>query len=304
MNPRPRKLVQVASLSAGALALLAFAAPEASSVRARSTADLPPAGLASGTYQTIQTYAGRTYRSTWRLRVTPGISKWLVTGISEWDCCPGRRLDPLRGTIGEGGTVEISRDCTGQGSPEPCKQVFRGYFSEKTVRGTWSGNGRSGTWTLYANRLDVKFSVRAGHGEMNVKERLGPTDALILGGGQVKDLDRDYGDPTATVLAVRLAYSERDDVRISLRFLPAKRRVKIIFGKYTKTKRDETLLLQGLVVFQSSGNFITPGCPRVGRTEADLVLKKAAGGDTARVKICGITISWDPAAVTFTQFRS
>jgi hypothetical protein len=297
--------MRVASLSAGALALLAFAASEASSVRARSTADLPSASLASGSYQTVQTYAGRTYRSTWRLTVTPGISNWLITGISEWDCCPGRRLDPLRGKIGEGGTVEISRDCTGQGNPEPCKQVFRGSFSEKTASGTWSGNGRSGTWTLYVHRLDVKFSVRAAGGETNVKGNPGPTDARILGGGQVKDVDRGgYGDPTATVLAVRLDYAERDDVRISLRFLPAKRRVKIIFGKYTKSKRDETLLLRGLVVFQSSGDSITPsGCPRVG-TEADLVLKKAAGGDTALVKICGIRISWDPAAVTFTQMRS
>jgi hypothetical protein len=103
-----------------------FAAPEASSVRAHSTAGLPPASLDSGSYQTVQTYAGRTYRSTWRLKVTPGISNWLITGISEWDCCPGRRLDPLRGTIGEGGTVEVTRDCTDQGNPEPCKQVFPG----------------------------------------------------------------------------------------------------------------------------------------------------------------------------------
>jgi hypothetical protein len=282
MNTRRRKLVRLASLGASALAFLAVAAPEASPVDARSTARLE-----SGTYQVITGYSGRTYRSVWHLEVAAS----RITGTSEWDCCPGWRVDKLLGTITEDG-VEITRFCTGQGNTQPCEQLYKGEPIGTRLKGTWSGNGRSGTWTLYFEPLDFKFSVRAGQGTLR-KKRPGLTDALLLGAGRLVDLNyAGLSSEVTAVLALQLHYDGRADVRINLRATKETR------GGYHREGDAARLGVTRLVVFQSN----SPTCPRVG-ANARLFVVERPSGDTAELEICQNTISWDDAGVTLTPTR-
>lgn len=109
----------------------------------------PPAdGLASGTYQ-VDSYADRAYRSTWMLER----SGETIRGTSEWDCCPGRRTDPLQGRV-RGDQVRIARDCSGQGASGRCVQVYDGRISGDRIAGTWTHNDRFvGRWWLDLNDL-------------------------------------------------------------------------------------------------------------------------------------------------------
>jgi hypothetical protein len=284
MKTRRQKLGRLALLSAGALAFLAFAAPEASSVHLRSTA-----GLDSGSYQVVARLGGRTYPSVWHLKVVASH----LTGFSEWDCCPGRRVDKLQGRITAGSLITITRDCRGQGYAGSCQQVYEGSFvsdSSPTLAGTWSGTGGSGTWTLYLNRIDVSFSVRVGNGTP-AKPVSGLADALLAGGGRLVNPDYEgdsYPPDVTAVLALRLVYNGRSDVRVSLRADPA--------GSARISMREG--LIVDLKVFQSN----VPTCPAVG-AKAELRLAEQASGDTASLRICGNTISWAHAAVTFKLIR-
>src|SRR6185436_20102486 len=157
MNQRSGYRLRLLGLSVGAAAFLAFTAAEASPVGARSAADLN-----SGTYQVVVvTAGGKSYRSLWHLHVVANH----ITGTSEWDCCPGHRVDKLSGQIGLKETdeetltsVDITRFCVGQGQPAPCKQEYSSTnIGDTRVQGTWSGTGGSGRWTLYLDRVDVRF---------------------------------------------------------------------------------------------------------------------------------------------------
>ncbi len=103
-----------------------------------------PSKLASGTYH-LEAQSGRLHKSVWRLENEGG----KITGTSEWDCCPGRRTDPLEGSV-RGGEVQIARSCTGQGMSGRCLQVYEGKISENGIAsGNWSHNGRvAGKWRL------------------------------------------------------------------------------------------------------------------------------------------------------------
>src|SRR5262245_11072964 len=114
-------------------------APEASSVGVRSEAD-----LSSGSYDVVVvTGGGKRYSSLWHLQVVGS----RITGTSDWDCCPGQRVDKLAGTVtGEGADlrVSITRVCTGYGQPGPCQQVYLGAPHATRLEGSWSGTGGSG----------------------------------------------------------------------------------------------------------------------------------------------------------------
>ena len=91
----------------------------------------------SGAYKAVVTNAGIVYHSTWTLMVSAG----RVTGTSTWTCCPGKRTDPLSGTV-NGNRVVIRRDCSKQGYVGPCSQTYTGTVNAKGVAsGTWAGTG-------------------------------------------------------------------------------------------------------------------------------------------------------------------
>jgi hypothetical protein len=85
--------------------------------------------LKSGTYVVIVTWPDGVVKagsrnSSWDLTVTGD----QVTGISHWDCCPGVRNDPVRGTI-TADKVVFQRDCSGQGYTEgACSQTYTGFL--------------------------------------------------------------------------------------------------------------------------------------------------------------------------------
>ncbi len=110
-----------------------------------------PMALASGTYH-LEAYSNRRHKSVWRLENDGG----KITGTSEWDCCPGRRTDPLEGSARDG-QVRIARSCTGQGLSGRCLQVYEGEISaDGSAAGSWSQNGQfAGKW-----RLQPAFSTR------------------------------------------------------------------------------------------------------------------------------------------------
>ncbi len=103
-----------------------------------------PGGLISGTYR-LEAFSGRRHQSVWHLEVANGSIK----GTSEWDCCPGRRNDGLKGTV-QGDRVQIVRSCTGQGLSGRCSETYEGRVTNAgVVTGTWSHNDRfAGKWRL------------------------------------------------------------------------------------------------------------------------------------------------------------
>ena len=114
--------------------------------------------LTSGTYSVLvhedDSFSNIVYPSTWDLVVNGGS----ITGVSHWTCCPGSRTDPLTGSTG-GGSVTITRDCSGQGQTACDKQVYKGTIGASgEVSGTWESNDNLyGTWTM---TLAASVSVR------------------------------------------------------------------------------------------------------------------------------------------------
>lgn len=104
------------------------------------------APLRSGTYQVETRVGDKDYQSTWTLEVSGN----RITGTSEWNCCPGRRVDPLTGRI-DGAQVVIERDCRGQGSGDDCRQTYEGTIANGFITGTFSGTGawQDANWKLH-----------------------------------------------------------------------------------------------------------------------------------------------------------
>jgi hypothetical protein len=104
-------------------------------------------GIKSGTYPLVFRHRGRTHTVTWKLVVNGN----QITGTMIADCCPGPRVDPLRGSI-SGDRVIINRDCSGQGWKGPCHQVYDGALStgSNVIRGSFSGTGSAPdiVWTV------------------------------------------------------------------------------------------------------------------------------------------------------------
>ncbi len=72
-----------------------------------------------------------------------------ITGVSDWNCCPGIRHDPMSGRLVSDGSVIIVRDCNGQGMTAPCKQEFYGRPTTTGLEGTLATSGTEvGAWTL------------------------------------------------------------------------------------------------------------------------------------------------------------
>src|SRR5262249_27385837 len=97
-------------------------------------------GLASGEYDVV---AGG-HASTFTLTVT-GTA---FSGSSTWNCCPGKRTDPLTQGRIDGGKITFTRDCSGQGADGACVQSYTGSFRDDGASGEWSGTGGGGTWTM------------------------------------------------------------------------------------------------------------------------------------------------------------
>ena len=93
---KPQRLI-------GLLVLLALcAAPSASATQP---------SFRTGTYKAVVMNAGIVYHSNWTITVS---AAGKISGTSTWTCCPGKRLDPLSGTV-KGASVVIHRDCSKQG---------------------------------------------------------------------------------------------------------------------------------------------------------------------------------------------
>jgi hypothetical protein len=71
------------------------------------------------------------------------------SGSSRWTCCPGPRTDPIIQGQVQNGKISFIRDCTGQGYPGECKQVYTGSISENGASGEWAGTGGAGSWTMH-----------------------------------------------------------------------------------------------------------------------------------------------------------
>lgn len=111
----------------------------------------PPLSLVSGVYQVDANNRGTVHRSTWTLEVSGN----KISGSSEWQCCPGKRVDPLEGQI-DGESVTIVRDCRGQGITVECRQIYSGKIGNGVIQGTFSGvlgsqsdSSPQNVWTLY-----------------------------------------------------------------------------------------------------------------------------------------------------------
>jgi hypothetical protein len=87
--------------------------------------------------------------STWTLEVDED----QITGTSEWDCCPGHRIDPLKGQIKDGNNVIIERDCKGQGWEGSCYQVYSGIIKDDTITGSYlsrtDSDSANALWRMY-----------------------------------------------------------------------------------------------------------------------------------------------------------
>jgi uncharacterized caspase-like protein len=70
------------------------------------------------------------------------------SGSSRWTCCPGPRTDPIIQGQVQNGKISFIRDCTGQGYPGECKQIYTGSITENGASGQWAGTGGSGSWTM------------------------------------------------------------------------------------------------------------------------------------------------------------
>jgi hypothetical protein len=98
--------------------------------------------LPSGTYRIETVGGGGQWIGT--LRIT--VSGSQIQGQSEWECCPGSRVDPLSGTL-TGNRIRFTRNCTGQGFNQPCDEVFEGVIEDNMAHGTFTLNGPVfGTW--------------------------------------------------------------------------------------------------------------------------------------------------------------
>lgn len=118
--------------------------PSSREPAAVSRASPPTWLLGSGTYK-VDTWAGGThYPGTWTLVVDNG----RVSGTSEWNCCPGHRIDPMEGTV-DHRTVVLNRQCDVLFFT--CRQRYTGQRRGNIIEGTFSGDGGPGTWKLYLN---------------------------------------------------------------------------------------------------------------------------------------------------------
>ncbi|MCB2190782.1 MAG: hypothetical protein KQI62_04410 [Deltaproteobacteria bacterium] len=121
---------------------VATTAPQQASTSA--TAGSAGSWLVSGRYS-VKTFSPREFPSEWTISVQGD----QVTGTSKWPCCPGARLDPIKGIVW-GDSLSITRDCTGQGHRGPCSQVYTGQrVDSREVKGFFTHNGsKAGTWVM------------------------------------------------------------------------------------------------------------------------------------------------------------
>ena len=101
--------------------------------------------VTGGSYQ-VDVFLSTVFHSTWNIQVVNG----RITGTSEWTCCPGPRVDQLRGHF-QGDTVVIERDCSGQNWSGACTQVYTGRLVNGRIEGTCQGTGipTPRKWVMY-----------------------------------------------------------------------------------------------------------------------------------------------------------
>ncbi len=128
----------------------------------------PAAGeIPNGSYR-VESFSDRAYTSTWQLEV----SGERIDGTSEWECCPGRRTDPLEGWVRDG-QVRIARSCTGQGASGRCLQVYDGKITGpeggQRIEGTWTHNDRfAGWWRLDLADLGTQAPPATGEPKLMI----------------------------------------------------------------------------------------------------------------------------------------
>lgn len=111
---------------------------------ARRVARCPEApSLASGTFELVQRGS-----AVWKAKFSINRSGDSFSGSSDWDCCPGKRKDPIIGGQIKGAEIRFTRDCRGQGIQGPCTQVFTGKVTGRNrAEGTWTHNNQpGGSW--------------------------------------------------------------------------------------------------------------------------------------------------------------
>jgi hypothetical protein len=96
--------------------------------------------LASGKYNVDSNGYGSTFTIT--------VNGLTFSGSSIWTCCPGPRNDPIVQGIVQNGKISFIRDCSGQGYPGECKQLYTGSIMDDGAAGRWSGTGGGGSWTM------------------------------------------------------------------------------------------------------------------------------------------------------------
>jgi hypothetical protein len=243
---------------------------------------------------------GTTYSSVWHLQIVAN----RVTGTSEWDCCPGHRVDRLAGTLTKERSsyvLRLTRFCAGQGQPGSCQQVYRSIPFETTSRvaGDWSGTGGSGSWTLYVDRMDVKFTARAGDG---ASKHLLLDDAQLLGGGKAIDLNfKNSAERMTAVFALRLHYTGGPEVRASLRATDETQ------GDLENVVGGNELSISNLSVFQSNApkGRTRYGCPQVGQRAFLNLSEQEQGDEVVLILVCGKqrVVHWPSSAVTLTPIH-
>jgi hypothetical protein len=111
-----------------------------------ATAASSPPQFVTGTYKAVAMSRGTAYPGTWTVTVKAG----RINGQSAWTCCPGKRVDPVSGTV-KGTRVVILRNCAGQGMPANCRQTYTGTVKANgTVSGTWAGSYASGSGDTFS----------------------------------------------------------------------------------------------------------------------------------------------------------
>ena len=54
----------------------------------------------------------------------------------------------VNGWNGWNGKISFIRDCSGQGYPGECKQIYTGAIIDDGAAGRWAGTGGGGSWTM------------------------------------------------------------------------------------------------------------------------------------------------------------
>jgi len=128
-------------------------------------AAMPPSSAdpksCQASYEATVYTGGNHATSTWTLRSNNGT----LSGTSKWSCCPGPRVDALKGSVRHN-QLTLERECGGNGQPAGCIQVYMATM-DGSITGTWSGSlagSANNIWRLVPDQCDEVHGpmLRAG----------------------------------------------------------------------------------------------------------------------------------------------